>query len=146
MVIRPQPKVSPAKLSVPPAPPRAPAKEVKGETALDAPSAPLPLDMGSSALAVVAIHPEVMLPEKPPIRIVPGQDHLAIYAAEKILEKTGIYYAVSSQIGRLVPVDGTFKLEVINPQTLYVLLSEMIDWQSKISLGNGRAATRLSAS
>ena len=133
MVTRPQPKVSSTKLSVPPAPPRAPAKEVKGEPLFDAPSAPLPLN--SSALAVIATHAEAMLPAKPVIRLVPGLDHLAVYAAEQVFAKTGMYYAVSSQIGRLVPTDGTFKLEVINNQTLYVLLSEMTEWQFKNHLG-----------
>jgi len=135
VVIRSQSKAPPPNLRVPKAPASWLAKEAKEETASDTPSPPLRLDKGGSALAVIATHPEVMLPAKPVIRLVPGQDHLAVYAAEQVFAKTGMYYAVSSQLVRLVPIDGTFKCEVINNQTLYVQLSEMTEWQFKNHLG-----------
>lgn len=128
------PKIPP-KLRVPTAPPLPLAKEAKGETTSDTPSPPLRMDKGGSALAVIATHPEAMLPAKPVIRIAPGQDHLAVYAAEKILAKTGMYYVVGGQLGRLVPVDGTYKYELIINQTFYVLMAEMIAWESKNALG-----------
>jgi len=132
------PKIPP-NVCVPKAPASWLAKEVKEETASNTPSPSLRLDKSSNALAVIPTHTEAVLHAKQVIRLVPGQDHLAVYAAEMILAKTDMYYAVSGHLVRLVPIDGTYKLEIINLQTLYVLLSEKIEWQTKNQLGEWEA-------
>lgn len=85
--------------------------------------------MQSSALAVIATDTEALITLKPVIRLAPGQEHVAVYEAERILALIALYYVISGQLVRLVPHEGTFKCEIINNQTLYVLLSELIEWQ-----------------
>ncbi|WP_312136371.1 hypothetical protein [Brevundimonas sp.] len=60
---------------------------------------------------------------------------MAVYEAERVLARIGLYYAISGQLVRLVPKDGSYQCEVINNQTLYVLLSELIEWQVKTFKG-----------
>ena len=132
MVLRPNPSPPPPSLRVPPPPPSMPVKEVKGETPLVAatpPSPPLRTPMASSALAVVTTHPEAIFPAKLIIQITPGEEHLAVYEAERVLAETGLYYVSGGQLARLVPTQGSVQCEVVNSQTLYVVLSEMIEWQ-----------------
>ena len=132
MVLRPKPSPPPPGLRVPPPPPSMPPKEVRGETPLVAatpPSPPLKTQMASSALAVAATHSEAILPAKPVIQITPGEEHLAVYEAERILAEAGMFYVSGGKLARLVPTQGSMQCEVVNTQTLYVFLSEKIEWQ-----------------
>lgn len=107
-------------------------KEVKGEAlslAATSPSPPLRAPMATSALAVVATHPAAIIKAKLIIQITPGEEHLAVYEAERVLAETGLYYVSGGQLARLVPIKGSVQCEVVNSQTLYVVLSEMIEWQ-----------------
>ncbi|WP_292052721.1 MULTISPECIES: hypothetical protein [unclassified Brevundimonas] len=92
--------------------------------------------MQSSALAVIATDTEALIPPKPVIRLVVGQDDVAVYEAERILALIGLYYVVSCQLVRLVPNGTSFQCEVINNQTLYVLLCELFEWQIKNHKGD----------
>lgn len=85
--------------------------------------------MASSALAVVATHPEAIFPTKLIIQITPGEEHLAVYEFERVLAETGLYYVSGGQVARLVPTGGSVQCEVVNSQTLYVVGSETIEWQ-----------------
>ena len=134
MVLRPTPKPPAPTLRVPPPPPSMPMKEVKGESALAVetpPSPPLKSPMASSALAVVVTHPEAIIKVRPVVQIVTGEEHLAIYEAERLLAETGLYYVSNGHLVRLVPTQGAVQSEVVNSQTLYVALSEMIEWHRK---------------
>jgi len=107
-------------------------KEAKGEAPLVAaapPSPPLRAPTASSALAVVVTHPEAIFPAKPIIQITPGEEHLAVYEAERLLAETGLHYVSGGKLARLVPTQNSIQCEVVNFQTLYVFLSEMIEWQ-----------------
>lgn len=66
---------------------------------------------------------------RPIILMPPGEDHLAIAEAERILADTGEYFHMGGQLVRLAKKAGTTKIEVINEHTLYVILSAMIDWR-----------------
>lgn len=139
MVLRPKPNPPPPGLRVPPSPPSMPVKEVKGEAPLVAPTPPSPplrTPMASSALAVVATHPEAIFTTKLIIQITPGEEHLAVYEAERVLAETGLYYVSGGQLARLVPTQGSVQCEVVNSQTLYVVLSEMIEWQRPNAKGD----------
>jgi hypothetical protein len=92
--------------------------------------------MASSAVAVVVTHPEAICLAKLIIQITPGEEHLAVYEAERILAETGLYYVSGGQLARLVPTQGSMQCEVVNSQTLYVVLSEMIEWQRPNSKGD----------
>lgn len=85
--------------------------------------------MASSAVAVIVTHPEAIIKVRPVVQITPGEEHLAIYEAERVLADTGLYYVSGGQLARLVPTQGFVQCEVVNSQTLYVVLSEMIEWQ-----------------
>ena len=138
MVLRPTLKPPATSLRVPPPPPSMPVKEVKGESPIapaTPPSPPSTSPMATSAVAVVATHPEAIFPAKLIVQITPGQEHLAVYAGERALAETGMYYVAVSQLVRLVPVQGSMQCEVVNPQTLYVVLSEMIEWQRQTPKG-----------
>lgn len=139
MELPPKPNPPPPSLRVPPPPPPVQAKEVKGEAvsvAATPPSPPLQMPMDSSALAVVLTHPEAIVPAKPIIQITPGAEHLAVYEAERILAETGLYYVSGGQLARLVPVQGSTQCEVVNFQTLYVVLSEKVEWQRQNPKGD----------
>lgn len=132
MVLRPKPKPPVSSLRVPPSPPSMAVKEVKGETppvVATPPSPPLRSEMGSSAMALVVTHPEAIFTAKPIIQITPGEEHAAVYEAERLLAETGLYYVSGGQLARLVPSQGSMQCEGVNSQTLYVVLSEMIEWQ-----------------
>ncbi|MBB5660364.1 hypothetical protein [Brevundimonas halotolerans] len=91
--------------------------------------------MASSALAVVVTHPEAIFPAKLIVQITPGEEHLAVFEAERVLAETGLYYVSGGQLARLVPTAGSMQCEVVNSQTLYVVMSEMIEWQRPNSKG-----------
>lgn len=132
MVLRPKLNPPPSSLRVPPPPPSMPVKEVKGEAgpvAAAPPFPPLRPPTASSALAVIVTHPEAIFPSKPVIQITPGEEHVAVFEAERILAETGLFYVSGGQLARLVPTQGSVQCEVVNSQTLYVILSEMIEWQ-----------------
>lgn len=132
MVLRHQAKPPVTSLRVPPSPPSMPAKEAKGDAAsrpATPPSPPLKSPMASSAMAMVVSNPEAIIKAKPIVQIVTGEEHLAIFEAERRLAETGLYYVLGGQLVRLVPVNGSMQCEVVNSQTLYVVLSEMIEWQ-----------------
>lgn len=138
MVLRPKPKPPAPDLRVPPPPASMPVKEVKGAAGLAAatpPSSPLKSPMASSALAVVATHPEAIVKAKLIVQLTPGEEHLALYEAERGLAETGLYYVSGGQLVRLVPTQGSMQCEIVNSQTLYVVLSEMIEWQRQSPKG-----------
>ena len=138
MVLRPKPTPPPSSLRVPPPPHLMPVKEVKGETALTTatpPSPPLRTPMASSALAGVATHPEAIVKAKLIVQVTPGEEHLAVYEAERVLAETGLYYVSGGQLARLVPTQDSMQCEVVNSPTLYVVLSEMIEWQRQSPKG-----------
>lgn len=139
MVHPPKPHSPPARLRVPPAPPSMTAEEVKGEAPLvaaTAPSPPLRAPMASSALAVVVTHAEAIFPKKPIIQITTGEEHVAVYEAERFLAETGLHYVSVDRLARLVPTQGSVQCEVVNFQTLYVNLSEAIEWQRQNPKGD----------
>lgn len=132
MVLRPKFTPLPSGLRVPSPPPSMPVKGAKGEAPLVAatpPSSPLRSPMAASALAVVATHPEAIFTTKLMIQITPGEEHVAVYEAERVLAETGLYFVSGGQLARLIPIQGSVQCEVVNSQTLYVVLSEMIEWQ-----------------
>ena len=132
VVLPPKPTPPLTELRVPPSPPSMPLKEVKVEAPLATatPSSPLlRTQMASSAIAVVATHREAVFPAKLIIQITPGEEHLAVYEFERVLAETGLYYLAGGQLARLVPFQGSMQCEVVNSQTLYVVGSEMIEWQ-----------------
>lgn len=131
MVLRPKPKAAPAELRVPPPPPSMPPKEAKRETAslgATPPFPPLKTPMASSAVAIAVTHPEAVVKVKPVVQIVIGEEHLAIHEAERLLAETGLYYVSAGYLARLVPTQGSMQCEEVNQQTLYVVLSAMIEW------------------
>lgn len=67
--------------------------------------------------------------ERPIILMPPGEDHLAIAEAERILADTGEYFHMGGQLVRLAKKAGAAKIQVLNEHTLYVILSAMIDWR-----------------
>lgn len=95
------------------------AKEAKGGATPPAP--PLP------PLLSTPVQPTP--PERPIIPLPPGEDHVAIAEAERILANTGEYFHMGGQLVRLAKKAGTTKIEVLNEHTLYVILSAMIDWR-----------------
>lgn len=132
MVLPPK-KLKPPALTprVPTPSPSVPVKEVKGQNVVaDAapPLTPLKSPMDSSALAVVVTHPEALIKAKPVVKIITGEEHLAVYEAERLLDETGLYYVSGGQLARLVPTQGSVQCEIVNSQTLYVVLSGMIEW------------------
>lgn len=132
MVLRPEPSPPPPSLRVPPPPPLMSVEAVKGEAPLVAaapPSPPLRTPTATSAFAVVTTHPEAIFPAKLIIQITPGEEHLAVYEAERFLAETGLHYVSGGKLARLVPTQGSVQCEVVNFQTLYVFLSEGIEWQ-----------------
>lgn len=138
MVLRPKLTPPPTPLRVPPPPPSMPVKEGKGTAALAPvapPSPPLRAPMASSAAALAVTNPEAIIKVKPIIQITPGEEHLAVYEAERLLAETGLYYVSGGQLSRLVPLHGSIQCEVINFQTLYVVLSELIEWQRQNQKG-----------
>jgi len=119
-------------------PPSMPVKEVKGENALaDAspPFTPLKSPMASRALTVAVTHPEAFIKVRPVVQIITGQEHLAVYEAERLLDETGLYYVSNGQLVRLVPIQGSMQCEIVNSQTLYVVLSGMIEWHRQARNG-----------
>ena len=139
MISRSHPSPPPKGLRVPPPPPPLPtSKEVKEEPSADAqpPFTPSASGMKSSALAVIATDTEALIPPKHINRLVQGQDNVAVYEAERILALIGVYYVISGQLVRLVPNGASFQCEVINNQTLYVLLCELFEWQIKNHKGD----------
>ena len=127
----------PASFRAPPSPPLVAGKEVKGEISLSAapPLPPLRPPMASSALAVVTTHPEAFTPAKIVIQIIPGEEHLAVAEVQRVLAETGLYYVSGGQLARLVPTQGSIQVEVVNPQTLYVIMSEKVEWQRQNQKG-----------
>lgn len=133
MVLPPK-KLKPPSLSprVPTPSPSVHVKEVKGQNVVaDAapPLTPLKSPMASSTLAVVVTHPDALIKAKPVVKIITGEVHLAVYEAERLLDETGLYYLSAGYLARLEPMQGSMQCEEVNPQTLYVVLSEMIEWQ-----------------
>lgn len=129
---RPTPNPPPPSLRVPPPPPALHPKEAKGEggSAPATPSFPLSQPpMAGSAVAIVRTHPEAIFPAKLIVQITPGEEHLSVYEIERALAETGAYYVSGGQLVRLVPTQGSVRCEVVNLQTLYVVLSAMIEWQ-----------------
>lgn len=132
MVPKPKPTPSPSLLRAPPPPASTPPKEVKGEkppAAVTPPSPPSKSPMATSAVAVAATHPEAIIKIRPVVQITPGEEHLAVYEAERVLAETGLFYVSGGQLAQLVPAQGSMLCETVNSQTLYVVLSEMIEWQ-----------------
>lgn len=132
MVLPPK-KLKPPALTprVPTPLPSVPVKEVKGQNVMADAAPPLPplkSPMDSSALAVVVTHPEALIKAKPVVKIITGEEHLAVYEAERLLDETGLYYVSGGQLARLVPTQGSVQCEIVNSQTLYVVLSGMIEW------------------
>lgn len=71
-------------------------------------------------------------PEKPTVRIVPGEMHLNRAQAEKVLADTGLYFASGSGLVRIVRKgDGGVWTELVNEQTLRTFLSASINWERK---------------
>jgi len=62
--------------------------------------------------------------------LTPGDDHLAIAEAERILAETGQYFHMGGQLVRLATKSESGRIERINEQTLYVIMSAMIEWRS----------------
>lgn len=132
MVLPPK-KLKPPALTprVPTPTPSVPVKEVKGQNVVAdvaPPLTPLKSPLDSRALPVVVTLPEVLIKAKPVVKIITGEEHLAVYEAERLLDETGLYYVSGVQLVRLVPTQGSMQCEVVNSQTLYVVLSGMIEW------------------
>lgn len=71
-------------------------------------------------------------PDKPTIRVSPGEMHLNCSDAEKVLADTGIYYASGSGLLRIVKkAFGGITTELVNEQTLRTFLSASINWERK---------------
>lgn len=115
------PVPQPLNLRPPSAPPPAAAKVGKRETSVASTTPPLPLSEPPNEGAVAA---------KPVITLTPGDDHLAIAEAERILAETGQYFHMGGQLVRLATKSGSARIERINEQTLYVIMSAMIEWHS----------------
>ena len=118
---KPTPVPQPSSLKPPAAPPSATAKEEKGEASVASTAPPLPLSEPPSEGTIAA---------KPVITLTPGDDHLAIAEAERILAETGQYFHMGGQLVRLATKSGSARIERINEQTLYVIMSAMIEWRS----------------
>lgn len=89
---KPKPTPSPSLLRPPTPPASTPPKEVKGQrppAAVPPPFPPSP--MATSAVAVAASHPEAIIKARPVIQITPGEEHLAVYEAERVLAETGLF-------------------------------------------------------
>lgn len=71
-------------------------------------------------------------PEKPTIRIVPGEMHLNRAQAENVLADTGNYYTSGSGLVRIIKKGGGgVAVELVNEQTLRTFLSASINWERK---------------
>ncbi|WP_191559071.1 hypothetical protein [Brevundimonas aurantiaca] len=71
-------------------------------------------------------------PDKPTIRVSPGEMHLNCSDAEKVLADTGIYYSSGSGLLRIVKkAGGGITTELVNEQTLRTFLSASINWERK---------------
>lgn len=71
-------------------------------------------------------------PEKPTIRIAPGEMHLNAVQAEKMLADTGTYYTSGNGLVRIIERGvGCVAVELVNEQTLKTFLSASIDWERK---------------
>ncbi|WP_406852573.1 hypothetical protein WEU32_01085 [Brevundimonas sp. BH3] len=95
------------------------AKEAKGGATPPAP--PLPPLLSTPVQPAPSDRPIILMP--------PGEDHVAIAEAERILADIGEYFHMGGQLVRLAQKAGATKIEVLNEHTLYVILSAMIDWR-----------------
>lgn len=71
-------------------------------------------------------------PNRPTIRVSPGEMHLNRDDAEKVLADTRVYFASGSGLVRIVrKADGGIATELVNEQTLRTFLSASINWERK---------------
>lgn len=68
---------------------------------------------------------------KPRIRVAPGDIHLTVDAAERLLAADGTYFQSGGPIVRVAvdAVNGSVSSELVNDQTLISVLSEQIEWE-----------------
>ncbi|GAA0763929.1 hypothetical protein GCM10010203_34150 [Actinomadura yumaensis] len=71
-------------------------------------------------------------PDKPTIRVAPGELHLNRADAEKVLADTGAYFTSGSGLVRIIKKGGGgVAVELVNEQTLRTFLSASINWERK---------------
>ena len=71
-------------------------------------------------------------PDKPAIRVAPGELHLNRADAEKVLADTGAYFTSGSGLVRIIKkAGGGVAVELVNEQTLRTFLSASINWERK---------------